>query len=59
MSRGGLYGEHPSLTDLDDGNLRMTTDFRSAYGTMQKHWMRFGGIDEALKGDFPTLDVFA
>lgn len=26
--RGGLHGGYPSLTDLDNGNLRMTTDFR-------------------------------
>ena len=26
--RGGLYGQHPSLDDLDQGDLRGTTDFR-------------------------------
>jgi len=31
--KGGLYGEQPSLTALDEnGNLRWTTDFRSVYG---------------------------
>ncbi|MDF1798130.1 MAG: DUF1501 domain-containing protein [Planctomycetota bacterium] len=29
--RGGLYGEHPSLTDLDKGDLKHTTDFRRVY----------------------------
>ena len=29
--KGGHYGEAPSLTDLDDGNLRYTTDFRPLY----------------------------
>ena len=57
--RGGFYGEHPSLTELDNGNLIMTTDFRSVYGTMLKEWMGFGGTEEILKGDFPTLGVFA
>ncbi|MEU6075969.1 DUF1501 domain-containing protein [Micromonospora sp. NPDC047074] len=32
--RGGLYGEAPSLTDLDDGDLRFTTDFRDIYATL-------------------------
>jgi uncharacterized protein (DUF1501 family) len=32
--KGGLYGEEPSLTNLDDGNLRYTVDFRSVYATM-------------------------
>ena len=27
----GLHGPHPSLTDLDNGNLRYHTDFRSLY----------------------------
>ena len=31
--KGGLYGEPPSLTHLDpNGNLKVTTDFRSVYG---------------------------
>ena len=31
---GGRYGEPPSLTDLDDGDLRHTTDFRDVYATL-------------------------
>ncbi|GIH04539.1 hypothetical protein Rhe02_26060 [Rhizocola hellebori] len=31
---GGLYGQPPSLTDLDDGDLRATTDFRDVIGTL-------------------------
>ena len=31
--KGGFYGQPPSLTDLDDGNLKMTTDFRRVYAT--------------------------
>jgi uncharacterized protein (DUF1501 family) len=32
--RGGLHGEPPSLTDLDDGDLKFTTDFRDVYATL-------------------------
>ena len=32
--KGGLYGEPPSLTDLDDGDLKYTTDFRDVYATL-------------------------
>ena len=32
--RGGQYGEPPNLTDLDDGDLKFTTDFRDVYGTL-------------------------
>ncbi|MEV4704368.1 DUF1501 domain-containing protein [Actinoplanes sp. NPDC049316] len=31
---GGRYGEPPGLTDLDDGDLRHTTDFRDVYATL-------------------------
>jgi uncharacterized protein (DUF1501 family) len=30
--RGGFYGEQPSLTDLDNGNLKSSVDFRTVYG---------------------------
>ncbi len=52
---GGLYGEHPSLTDLDRGNLKMTRDFRSVYATMMKDWMGFDDTNTILKGDYPTV----
>lgn len=29
--KGGFYGEEPSLTDLDHGDLKYTTDFRDIY----------------------------
>jgi uncharacterized protein (DUF1501 family) len=29
--KGGFYGEEPSLTDLDNGDLKPTTDFRDIY----------------------------
>jgi uncharacterized protein (DUF1501 family) len=32
--RGGLHGEQPSLTDLDAGDLKFTTDFRGVYATL-------------------------
>lgn len=32
--KGGFYGDEPSLTDLDDGDLKPTTDFRDIYHTL-------------------------
>lgn len=37
--QGGLYGEAPSLRQLQDGNLRFTTDFRSVYATVLDRWL--------------------
>jgi uncharacterized protein (DUF1501 family) len=31
---GGMYGDPPSLTDLDDGDLVHTVDFRDVYATL-------------------------
>lgn len=42
--KGGIYGKHPSLKDLDDGDLKHTTDFRSVYGTVIEKWF---GADQA------------
>ena len=32
--RGGFIGEQPSLTNLDNGDLKPTTDFRDIYATL-------------------------
>ena len=32
--KGGFYGEEPSLTDLDNGDLKFTTDFRDVYNEL-------------------------
>jgi hypothetical protein len=53
--KGGLYGKHPSLTELDDGDLVMTTDFRSVYGTVIERW--FGTEQtKVLDAKYPALD---
>ena len=65
--KGGIYGEHPSLTDLDmaegaggmGGDLKMTTDFRSVYATMIKEWLGVDDTKSILKANFPTLGVFS
>ncbi len=57
--KGGFHGTAPILTDLDDGNLKMTTDFRSVYATMLDSWMGFDETAIVLKGDYPVLPVFA
>lgn len=51
---GGLYGKHPSLSALDDGDLVHTTDFRSVYGTVIGRWF---GADAAkvLGSKHPAL----
>jgi len=57
--KGGQYGEPPSLTNLDDGNLKYTTDFRRVYATMIKEWLKYSDTVSLLKGEFNTLGIFA
>jgi uncharacterized protein (DUF1501 family) len=35
----GLLGTHPSMTDLDDGDLKFTTDFRGVYAGILEEWL--------------------
>jgi uncharacterized protein (DUF1501 family) len=54
---GGLYGSYPSLTDLTDGDLKMTVDFRQVYASVLQNWL---GISSSgiLGGSFNTLPLF-
>ena len=52
----GLHGAAPSLTDLDDGDLKMTVDFRRVYATLLRDWL---GVwhREGVAGDFEPLPL--
>lgn len=46
---GGFYGDQPSLTDLDNGDLKSNVDFRAVYGEL---------VHKVLRGDpGQVLDV--
>ena len=40
--KGGLVGKHPSLKDLDNGDLKHHTDFRKLYATLLDGWLGCG-----------------
>ena len=55
--RSGLIGEHPSLTDLEDGDVKFHTDFRSVYASVLTNWLKWPvqpGLIDAVK----PLDLF-
>ena len=54
----GLLGKHPDLSDLDDGDLKHHTDFRSIYAALLQNWLAWP-IEPALAGDFKPYDLFA
>ncbi len=37
--KGGVVGKHPSLSDLDAGDLKFHTDFRRIYATLLDGWL--------------------
>jgi uncharacterized protein (DUF1501 family) len=55
---GGLIGNAPSLSQLDDGDLRVTTDFRQVYATILKEWLGVSAQD-TLDSPFDPLPIFA
>lgn len=56
--RAGVLGDHPSLTDLDDGDLKHRVDFRQIYATLLTDWL---GCDAAsvLGQPYERMKLFA
>jgi uncharacterized protein (DUF1501 family) len=54
---GGQYGKMPSLTELNDGNMVYTTDFRRLYATAIKSWMGHTDAAGVLRGEFEPLPI--
>ena len=54
--KAGLFGKYPSLTDLDRGDLKFNTDFRSVYGTVLDRWLK-APSQIVLGRKFPALGI--
>ncbi|NUQ66329.1 MAG: DUF1501 domain-containing protein [Pirellulales bacterium] len=54
--KGGLVGEHPSLTDLANNGLKFRTDFRRVYATLLDRWLGFDS-KAVLGGGFEPLEL--
>ncbi|MCE7871963.1 DUF1501 domain-containing protein [bacterium CPR1] len=52
--KGGLYGEVPSLSNLKEGDLVHTVDFRAVYSTLLSRWLQ-ADASAVLGGNFPAL----
>jgi uncharacterized protein (DUF1501 family) len=58
--KGSVLGKNSSLTDLENGNLKMQYDFRQVYATVLNDWF---GTDKPttttiLQKDFSNLPIF-
>ncbi|CAN5833474.1 DUF1501 domain-containing protein [soil metagenome] len=56
MVKPGVFNAHPSLTDLDSGDLKYTVDFRSIYSAIVADWMK-GDPKRVLDGTFAPAKV--
>lgn len=52
----GVIGKHPSLTDLDDGDLKFHTDFRQVYASVLEKWLGWNSR-AVLGGEFASVDA--
>ena len=46
-----LVGDHPSLSDLDDGDLKFGIDFRAVYAAVIEDWLGTSSL-KSLDGDY-------
>lgn len=55
--KAGAFNTHPIMTDLDEGDLKHSIDYRSVYATVMEKWL---GIESQsiLGKKYKTLDLF-
>jgi uncharacterized protein (DUF1501 family) len=54
--KAGVVGAHPSMKDLDAGDLKYHTDFRRVYATLLDRWLGCNS-NTVLGGKFDHLDL--
>jgi uncharacterized protein (DUF1501 family) len=55
--KAGLHGETPRLLDLQDGDLKMTVDFRRIYAAVLEHWLELPSRT-VVHGQLEPLKLF-
>jgi len=55
--RSGLAGDAPKLLDLQDGDLKMSVDFRRVYASVLEDWLGLPS-KSSLGGEFAKLSIF-
>ncbi|MGA0555831.1 DUF1501 domain-containing protein [Larkinella sp. VNQ87] len=54
LTPGRVFNEAPNLTNLDEGDLKHTVDFRSIYATLLRDWLKVDDV-AVLGRKFETL----
>ena len=55
--KGGLYGKAPSLTELSEGDLNHTVDFRSVYANLLSGWLKAPNVEKILGGKYEGIGL--
>ena len=55
--KGGLYGKAPSLTELSQGDLNHTVDFRSVYANLLSAWLKAPNVEKILGGKYEGVGL--
>jgi uncharacterized protein (DUF1501 family) len=56
MVKPGVVGEHPSLSELDEGDLKYKIDFRSVYAGVLEGWLKADSA-KILEGSYKAAAV--
>ncbi len=56
--KGGLYGSPPSLSDLQEGDLKYRIDYRSLYATVMQLWWEVSG-PEIVGPEYQAINCLA
>lgn len=56
--RGGWQGDYPTLSQLDEGDLRHSVDFRQVYAGLLEDWLEIGS-EKILGGRYDALRCFS
>lgn len=54
----GLIGPHPSLADLEEGDVKFHTDFRQVYAAVLERWLKWPSAG-VLGGEWKAVEVVA
>jgi len=54
--KGGLHGKQPNLSELVEGEPKMTTDFRGVYASVLRDWLKMP-VEESLGGKFDGMQL--
>ena len=55
--KGGVHGEYSSFTDLDDGGLKVKTDFRQIYSSVLDQWLNVAPKSALGESSFKPLSL--